>query len=172
MEQKIINDISAEIALFMYNVGITTASSLSSFKDDQKALERLFKAHITAPDVLALKSVSDEVYLRILGMHAFGAGAYIAAKEQDLSRPVSEFTDAEMDGIFSDFDSTDAYELGLKKLNIPLDSGNRKMLDRVIVIGIKEIKQIAKEKAAEPENIKAFMQVLFNAGISVYKQRK
>ena len=42
------------------------------------------------------------------------------------------------------------------------------MLDRVIVIGIKELKLIAKEKSLEPKNIKAFMQVLFNAGISVF----
>ena len=60
------------------------------------------------------------------------------------------------------------HELALEKLRIPLDSGNRKMLDRVIVIGIKELKLISKEKVFEPQNIKAFMQVLFNAGTSVF----
>jgi hypothetical protein len=75
---------------------------------------------------------------------------------------------ASYESIFSDFDSSDAYELALEKLGIALDSGNRKMLDRVIVIGIKELELIAKEKTFEPQNLKAFMRVLFNAGASVF----
>ena len=62
----------------------------------------------------------------------------------------------------------DSVFLALEKLGIALDSGNRKMLDRVIVIGIKELELIAKEKTFEPQNLKAFMRVLFNAGASVF----
>ena len=156
----------------MFNVGIIKKPVLSSFENDRGIFEKLFLQHITAPEVLALKTISEDVFLRVLGMHSFGAGAFAAAKEEDFGHPVSDFSQDEINGIFSDFDSTDAYELALEKLEIPLDSGNRKMLDRVIVIGIKEAKLIAGDKITEEQNIKAFMQVLFSAGISVYASRK
>ena len=172
MYQKIFCEVTREIELFMYNVGITATPELSCFEEDGGIFERLFAEHITDPQILGLKSISDEVYLRVLGMHAFGAGAYAAAKQKDFEHRVSGFSEEDVAEIFKDFCRNDAYELALAKLNIPMESGNRNMLDRVIVIGIKETKLIVKDKAAEPQNVKAFMKVLFNAGISVYMQRK
>ena len=171
-DKKIFEESAKEIALFMYNVGITKKPEISFFKDDRGIFEKLFSLHMEDAGVLALKAVSKEVYLRVLGMHSFGAGAYIAAKEIDFCRSVAEFTAEEIEGVFKDFDLKDPYELALKKLGFAIDSGNRQMLDRVIVIGMKELERIAKDKAEEPENIKAFMQVLFNAGTSIYKLRK
>lgn len=168
LDKKIFSDSEKEIALFMYNVGITKEPVLCSFEDDGGIFERLFLQHITDSDVLALKMISEDVFLRVLGMHSFGAGAFVAAKQKDFGRSPSEFSAEETESIFFAFDSSDSYELALEKLGISLDSGNRKMLDRVIVIGIKELELIAKEKAFEPENLKAFMQVLFNAGASVF----
>ena len=166
--QKIFSDSEKEIALFMYNVGITKEPVLHSFEDDGGIFERLFSQHLESPEVSALKKISKDVYLRVLGMHSFGAGAFVAAKQKDSGRSPSEFSAEETENIFSAFDSSDAYELALEKLGIALDSGNRKMLDRVIVIGIKELELIAKEKTFEPQNLKAFMRVLFNAGASVF----
>ena len=165
---KIFSDSENETALFMFNVGITKKPELSSFSDDGGIFERLFSEHLSDPDVLALKTVSEEVFLRVLGMHSFGAGVYVAAKQTESGCSPENFSEEEKENIFSEFDSADAFELALEKLRISPDSGNRKMLDRVIVIGIKELKLIAKEKSLEPKNIKAFMQVLFNAGISVF----
>ena len=172
MNLKIFSESTKEISLFMYNLGIIKEPSLSFFENDNGIFNRLFLEHIEDPQVLALKTISDEVYLRVAGMHAFGAGAYVSAKEIELNCPVSEFSKEEIENIFKDFDEKDAYELALEKLGIPIESGNKKVLDRVIVIGIKEAKQIAGEKATEPENLKAFMQVLFNAGTSMYYLRK
>ena len=173
LNEKIFSYSEKEIALFMYNVGITEKPVLSSFEDDGGIFERLFSQHLESPEVSALKKISKDVYLRVLGMHsfgagAFGAGAFVAAKQKDSGRSPSEFSAEETESIFSAFDSSDAYELALEKLGIALDSGNRKMLDRVIVIGIKELELIAKEKTFEPQNLKAFMRVLFNAGASVF----
>ena len=165
---KIFSDSAKEIALFMFNVGITEKPELSSFLNDGGIFERLFSEHLSDPNVLALKTISEDVFLRVLGMHSFGAGVYTAAMQHELDRSPENFPEKERENIFSEFDSADAYELALGKLRIPLDSGNRKMLDRVIVIGIKELKLLAKEKTFEPQNIRAFMQVLFNAGISVF----
>ena len=156
----------------MYNLEIIKEPSLSFFENDNGILDRLLIEHTEDPQVLALKTISDDVYLRIAGMHAFGAGAYVAAKQLELNRPVSEFTEEEIESIFSDFDKKDAFELALEKLGIPIESGNKKVLDRVIVIGIKEVKQFAGEKAAEMENLKDFMQALFNAGTSMYLMKK
>lgn len=168
LNEKIFSDSEKEIALFMYNVGITEKPVFASFEDEVRIFERLFAEHLSSPEAAALKTVSEDVYLRVLGMHAFGAGVYIPAKQDDFGHPTAEFSEEETESIFSDFDSADAYELALGKLGIPLDSGNRKMLDRVIVIGMKELKLIAKEKAFEPENLKAFMKVLFGAGATVF----
>lgn len=172
LDKKIFSASADEIALFMFNVGITEKPVLSSFENDCGIFERLFLQHISDPDVIALKMISEDVFLRVLGMHSFGAGAFFAAKQADFGHSVSDFSQDEIDSIFSDFDSSDAYELALGKLKIPLDSGNRKMLDRVIVIGIKEAKLIAGEKVTEEQNLKAFMRVLFSAGISVYVSGK
>ena len=168
LDEKIFFDSEKEIALFMARVGIIEKPALSFFEDDGGIFERLFSEHLSDPNVLALKNISEDVFLRVLGMHSFGAGAYASAKQNEFGCSPADFSADETENIFSEFDSADAYELALKKLGISLDSGNRKMLDRVIVIGIKELKLIAKEKAFEPQNLKAFMQVLFNAGISVF----
>lgn len=168
LDKKIFSDSEKEIALFMYNVGITKEPVLCSFENDGGIFERLFSQHLENPEVSALKEFSKDVYFRVLGMHSFGAGAFVAAKQKDFGRSPSEFSAEETESIFFAFDSSDSYELGLEKLEISLDSGNRKMLDRVIVIGIKELELIAKEKAFEPENLKAFMKVLFIAGASVF----
>ena len=164
MNQKLFDVSAKEIALFMFNVGITKEPTLSFFEDDGGIFERLFAEHMESPEVSALKDISEDLYLRVLGMHAFGAGAYAAAKEIN-------FREEEIEEIFSDFDSADAYELAIKKLGFSMESGNRKMLDRVIVIGIKEAKLFAKDEATNPENLETFMKVLFNAGISVYRLR-
>ena len=172
MDKKILNDATLEIAHFMFNVGITEKPELFSFEDDGGIFERLFNEHITEPQVAALKTISEDLYLRVLGMHAFGAGAYLAAKELDFGKSAAVFTAEEIDGIFFDFDTKDAFELALEKMGFATDSGNKQMLDRVIIIGMKETKLVAKEKVFEPQNLKAFMQVLFNAGASMYYLRK
>lgn len=172
MCKKLFDEATKEIALFMYNLEIIKEPVLSFFENDNGILNRLFLEHITDQQALALKTISEDVYLRVAGMHAFGAGAYVSAKQLEFKRPVSEFTKEEIESIFLDFDKKDAYELALEKLGISLESGNKKVLDRVIVIGIKEAKQFAEEKATEPENLKVFMQVLFNAGTAMYLMKK
>ena len=168
LDEKIFFDSEKEIALFMARVGIIEKPALSFFEDDGGIFERVFSEHLSDQNVLALKNISEDVFLRVLGMHSFGAGVCVAAKQTESGRSPENFSEEEKENIFSEFDSSDAFELALEKLRISHDSGNRKMLDRVIVIEIKELKLIAKEKAFEPQNLKAFMQVLFNAGISVF----
>ena len=70
------------------------------------------------------------------------------------------------------FDLSCSTNFALEKMGFAIDSGNKQMLDRVIIIGMKEAKLVAKENVFEPQNLKAFMQVLFNAGASIYYLRK
>ena len=171
VNEKLFENIEKEIALFMFNVGIIKKTELSSF-EEKTVFQRLFKEHLEDFSLLQLKNSSEDVYLRVLGMHAFGAGAYSAAKETEFGHDADKFTENEIESIFEDFDVKDAYELALEKMSIPIESGNRSMLDRVIVIGIKEAKLISGNKIFEKENLAAFMKVLFNAGITVFKAIK
>ena len=101
LNEKIFSDSEKEIALFMYNVGITEKPVLSSFEDDGGIFERLFTEHLESPEVSALKKISKDVYLRVLGMHSFGAGAFVAAKQKDSGRSPSEFSAEETESSFS-----------------------------------------------------------------------
>ena len=170
-ERELFRTITQEVALFMFEVGITKQPALSFFREDKGILQRLFVEHTTNPEILVLKERPD-IYLLIVGMHAFGAGAYVTAKQLDFGHAVAEFTQDEINGIFLDFSFTDAYELALGKLGVSLDSRNKQVLDNIVITGKEAAKQVLGNKIMEPENIKVYMQVLFNAGVSMYMLRK
>lgn len=172
MNQSLFRDVTQEVAVFMYQVGITSQPGLSFFNDDKGILEGLFIQHTTNPDILDLKRMSDDVYLQVVGMHAFGAGAYVTAKQLDFKHPVNEFTSSELQRIALDFQQTDSYELALNRLGISVESKNKQVLDQIIITGMNTAKAAAGSKIMEHQNIKAYMQVLFNAGISMYMLRK
>ena len=95
LDEKIFFDSEKEIALFMARVGIIEKPALSSFSDDGGIFERLFSEHLSDPNVLALKEFSEEVFLRVLGMHSFGAGVYVAAKQTESGRSPENFSEEE-----------------------------------------------------------------------------
>ena len=105
-------------------------------------------------------------------MHAFGAGAYVTVKQLDYGHQVNEFTSDELKRIALDFQQTDAYELSLKRLKIPVDSSNKKILDQIIITGLNTAKATVEDRIMEPQNLKAYMQVLYNAGISMNLMRR
>ena len=122
MNQQLFRVLTQEVALFMFHAGITSQPGLSFLHDDKGILNGLFIQHTTNPRILAIKSVSEESYLQIVGMHAFGAGAYVTAKQIDFKHSVGEFTSEEVRQIALDFQEADAYELALNRLGVPLDS--------------------------------------------------
>ena len=167
MNQQVYRDVTQEVAVRMFEVGITSQPALSYIKDDQGILEGFFIQHITDPNVLALRQRPGDLYLLMTGMHALGAGIYVTLLQKDYNRPVDEFTASELQQIVYAFQRTDAYELGLNRLGISINSGNKKVLDHIIVTGMNAAKTSAGSKIYEPENLKAYMQVLYNAGNSI-----
>lgn len=172
MNQQLFRVLTQEVALFMFHAGITSQPGLSFLHDDKGILNGLFIQHTTNPEILAIKSVSEESYLQIAGMHAFGAGAYVTAKQLDFKHPVGEFTSEELRQIALDFQEIDAYELALNRLGVPLDSKEKHILDYIVLTGIKAAKSSVGSEIWKDENMKAFMQVLFNAGVSMYMLRR
>ena len=172
INQQLFREVTQEVALFMFEVGITKQPGLSCFYDDKGIFEGIFIQHTTNPNILALKRISDDAYLQVVGMHAFGAGAYVTVKQLDYGHQVNEFTSDELKRIALDFQQTDAYELSLKRLKIPVDSSNNKILDQIIITGLNTAKATVEDRIMEPQNLKAYMQVLYNAGISMYMMRR
>ena len=122
MNQQLFRDITQEVALYMFYAGFTSQPGLSFLRDDSGILNGLFIQHTTNPRILAIKNVSEDDYLQIVGMHAFGAGAYVTVKQLDFKHSVGEFTPEEVRQIALDSQETDAYELALNRLGVPLDS--------------------------------------------------
>ena len=52
-------------------------------------------------------------------------------------------------------------------MGILINSGNKKVLDQIIVTGMLAARASAGSRIFEPENLKAYMQVLYNAGNSI-----
>lgn len=172
MNQQLFRDITQEVALYMFYAGFTSQPGLSFLRDDSGILNGLFIQHTTNPRILAIKNVSEDDYLQIVGMHAFGAGAYVTVKQLDFKHSVGEFTPEEVRQIALDFQETDAYELALNRLGVPLDSKEKNILDYIVLTGIKAAKASVGSEIWKDENMKAFMQVLFNAGVSMYMLRR
>ena len=167
MNQQVFRDVTQDVAVRMYEVGITSQPALSYIKNDQGLFDAMFQQHMTQSSTLALRQKSDDLYLVVLGMHALGMGLYVTLLQKDYNHPVEEFTPSELRKIINDVQRTDAYELGLNRMGIPINSGNKKVLDQIIVTGMLAARASAGSRIFEPENLKAYMQVLYNAGNTV-----
>ena len=167
MNQQVFRDVTQAVAMRMHEVGITNRPILTYIKNDQGLFETMFQQHITQQSTLALKQKSEDLYLAMLGMHALGMGMYVTLLQIDYKHPVEEFTSSELQNIIYAVQRTDAYELGLNRMGIPINSGNKKVLDHIISTGLMAAKASAGSKICNPENIKAYMQVMFNAGVTI-----
>ncbi len=167
MNQQVLRDVTQAVAVRMFEVGITKQPILTYIKNDQGIFEAMFQQHITQQSTLALKQKSEDLYLAILGMHALGTGMYVTLLQIDYKHPVEEFTSSELQNIINAVQRTDTYELGLNRMGIPINSGNKKVLDHIISTGLMAAKASAGSNVCNPENLKAYMQVLYNAGNTV-----
>ena len=92
---------------------------------------------------------------------------YVTLLQNDFRHPVEEFTSSELQKIIYDVQRTDAYELGLNRMGIPLNSRNKEILDHLILLAMFKARASAGSKIFEPENLKAYMQPLYNSGNTV-----
>lgn len=69
--------------------------------------------------------------------------------------------------IIKEFFGTDAYALGLKALGIAPDDNNKKCLGRIVIVANNVARRLAGSKMQEEHYQKVYMQVLFNAGVTL-----
>ena len=170
--RQLFRDMAQEVTSFMVEYKVIKEPELTYLYDDQGILDEFFQIYVTDPDILALKEKPKDLYLRIVGMHALGAGMYVTLMQNEFGHTVDEFTPDEIEKIFSDFQNEDAYVLGLRQCGIPVDSNNKRVLDHIILTGMDAAKASVGSAIFEPKNIKTYMQVLYNAGNTIIMRRQ
>ena len=165
-------DVTQEVALSIYSLKITDEPILKFFYDDKGIPDAIYLSHINDPNLdLILQAEGEDSYLIILSCHALGAGAYITLCQEKYNKPVSEFSEKEHEEIALEIRQTDVYELAIKGLGFSVDGNNKKCLDKIALDGVNAYKQAAGNKTLDKENLRDFMRVMFNAGITIVMRK-
>ena len=172
LNQLLFRDIAQAVTAEMIKYNVIKKPELTYLYNEPGILDRLFRQRIADPEIIELKQKPNDLYLIIIGMHAFGAGIFATCMQNEFKHFADEFTSDDIEKIFSAFHEDDAYKLGLERLKIPLDSNNKRVLDAVILAGMRAAKASAGSGVFESKNIHTYMQVLFNAGNTVVMRSK
>lgn len=164
-EHTLFADLTQEIALFMVSTKIIEQPMLKFFKDDRGILEGLAFQHYNSD--IKNSEISDHDYLFACGMHAFGAGLFVTLYQAKIKTPIADFTEENLMDIALAFQETDAYELGLTSYGIGLDSNNKNVIDFMILKAIETAANSCGMMKLNYEQLRTFMQVLFNAGVTM-----
>ena len=115
------------------------------------------------------------MYLHIVGMHALGAGMYITMQPMYIGKTPEEFSDREIADIIARLKSDDAYALGLNAMRISVNSSDKNILDRLIILGKKFMLQEVGEASVNTSNLKQYIRVMFdldNMHLVEYREAK
>ena len=164
---QLFRNLTQDIGILLYKMGVVQQPSTRFFRNDGGILQGMFVQHTTTPSILALKSMQGDTYLKVCGMHALGGGMYVTYKQSQFQKSVENFNAQELRSIATDWQQTDPYELALKTFGIPVQSQQKASLDQIYVLGIKCYKDYVKGDADKPENVLTYMQVMYNAGITI-----
>ena len=169
MNMDLFRKLTRHVSTVLYFYHVTDLPFLIYIKEVQPVLETLFTESITDPGMLALRELPHNAYLKIIARRAFSTGAYLTGKQIDYGRPYSKFTPTELKRLNTAFRNKDIYDLSLKRLRISAVSTTYSILNSQIFDGTRKAAlESVGSKIMEPQNVKAFMQVHFNAGISMF----
>lgn len=160
-------DLIQEVAITMFQLKITKQPVLNFFNNDHGIFEGIFISHTTDPEMLAIARQDFNTYLMILGCHALGTSAYVAICQRKYGKPLEEFGEVEMREIAQTIHDTDAYEVGLNALGYKPDGNNKKCLDHIVVTANAVAQKLAGNKMHDTRYQKVYMQVLYNAGVTL-----
>lgn len=161
-------DVTQDVALCMNALKITTMPILKFLRNDNGICEGVYLSHMNDPNVqMVRKAYGDDMYLNLLGCHALGSGAYVTLCQGKYRKPVEQFTEEEIIEIRDAFHRTDPYELAIRSLGYALDGNNKKCLDQITMAGLKSYRNSAGASAFDKDCIKSYMQVMFNAGVTI-----
>ena len=156
-----------EVALTMFSMKITKQPALSFFHDDQGIFEGIYISRTTDPQFLEIANEDFTTYLMVIGCHALGAAAYVALCQLKYKKSISEFNENEMKQIALDMHETDAYELAINALGYSPTGNNKRCLDHIVVTANTAAQKLVGNKIKEKEYQKVYMQVLYNAGVTL-----
>lgn len=164
--QNLYDELAAFVATELSSLNLTEVASLKSFGDDKGVLDSLVFSATVSPAYTKIKARSQAEYLGVCGSNAFGRGVYVAGMQNVLNKPISQFTNGEVQEILDAFVYTSGYELGLKMIKVEAGSEKHKASQTLIV----HVANYYLESCSEPmekDNLRSYLQVLFNAGVSV-----
>jgi hypothetical protein len=166
MNRDLFNQMTNDIATFMKAINITQIAELKFLKDDKGLLGGLVFSATASPSYTSIKRQDENQYLNIIGKHSFGYGIYVVGSQTKLGKPITEYTNDDVLYITTTRNYTDTYELGLNTLGISFESKNKIVFDRIIETAINSLKNHT-ERPLDNINIRTYMQVLFNAGVTI-----
>ena len=173
MNIDLFRNLTKHVATALFEFHVTDQPLLIYIKEVQSVLDALFAECVTNPEMLVLRELPYNIYLKVIAKNSFSAGAYLTGKQIDYGRPYSQFTPTELKRLNTALRNKDLYDLSLKRLRISAVSTAYSILGSYVFDGTRKAAlESVGSKIMEPQNVKAFMQVHFNAGISMFMVEK
>ena len=169
IDSKALSDsITQDVVISMNSMGITNMPILKFLYDDRGLFDGFFQSHMDNPGFKMIESTYGlDTYLLLLGCHALGFGAYVTISQAIFQKSISDWSVYDVQKITTAISETDVYELALNTLGYPMDSVNKKCLDRIVEVASETYKNIVSKEQMSDENLKIYMKVLYNAGITL-----
>lgn len=164
--KELYEQLASFVAKKLLTLNFTDEAALKSFNDDKGLLDSLVFSATISSAYTKLKNDSPKEFIGVCGSNAFGRGIYVAEMQNSLNKPVSQFTINEVEKIIGAFRYSPDYEVGLRMIDVGAGSENHVIFNELIV----EVAKFYLNNCLEPleeENLRSYMQVLFNAGVTV-----
>jgi hypothetical protein len=167
--QELYNSLTGYISTQLTSLNLAKVEILKTFNDDKGLLDSLVFSATAAPSYTRLKDRSANEFLGVCGSNAFGRAIYVAEMQNKLNKPISQFTMHEVEDIIDAFRYTSDYELGLKMISVEPNSVKHSAFTELIIRVANYYLKICSEPL-EKENLRSYMQSLFNAGVTIIYQ--
>ena len=167
--KELYDSLASYISTCLPSLNLTGETTIKSFSDDKALLDGLVFSATVAPAYTSLKRQSPNEYLGVCGSNALGRGLYVCGMQDKLDKPVSQFTILEVEEIVGAFRYTSDYELGLRMINVEAGSTKHQAF-RDLVIKVANYYLEICSAPMDDENLRSYMQALFNAGVTVMYQ--
>lgn len=161
------------VALTLFSAKVVSMPMLNFLKKGESLRDFYLSSLLKDKGLWQMLSNDRKQYLLVLMYHAFGAGAYITAKDND-GHEIDDINCSDVQKICSDLFTQGALELGLKVMNIKPESNNKKVIDNVMMSSLHNIYTVFRselEKDRSGEYVMALMKIYFNMGVTVALSR-
>ena len=167
--KELYNSLATYISTCLSSLNLTGETAIKSFSDDKGLLDSLVFSATVAPVYTKLRDQSSNEFLGVCGSNALGRGIYVSGMQDKLNKPISQFTMIEVEDIIGAFRYTSDYELGLRMINVEVGSTKHQAFSNLVIKVANYYLEIC-SYPLDKENLRSYMQALFNAGVTVVYQ--